>query len=115
MNNSDSTRAYKSGKSRSARSVKRAYVKRGTERNNKTTTQRFYTASINVGSIETFFSYLLVLQTLFDVCITPKLKHVIASVKILFFVLAAHFKFGTQAYSMWWYIGIDGLSREQGF
>ena len=34
-----------------ARSAKRAYVKRGTEKNNKTTTQRYVTASINVGSI----------------------------------------------------------------
>ena len=38
-----------------ARSVKRAYVKRGTER---TTTQRYvYTASINVGSINYKHAY----------------------------------------------------------
>ena len=56
--NSDSTRAFKSGK---IQMLPDAYVKRGTERNNKTTfaernnkttTQRYiYTASINAGSI----------------------------------------------------------------
>ena len=53
--NSDSTRAsnLKSGKIQMlpCRSAKRAYVKRGTERNNITTTQRYVTASINVGLI----------------------------------------------------------------
>ena len=34
-----------------ARSAKRVHVKRGTERTNKTTTQRYVTASRNVGSI----------------------------------------------------------------
>ena len=51
--NSDSTRASKSGKIQMLPDLPNvhAYVKRGTERNNITTTQRYITASINVGLI----------------------------------------------------------------